>query len=65
MTCVGGKRMNKNYFLVISPGTIIKVGINKPADYRAEKVEYTEGACHDNVTNSNRKRIVSRQGDSF
>jgi len=35
---------NSKHLLIKSfPGTLIKVGINKQADYRAETVEYTEG----------------------
>jgi UDP-N-acetylmuramoyl-tripeptide--D-alanyl-D-alanine ligase len=35
---------NSKHLLIESfHGTILKVGINKPADYRAEKVEYTQG----------------------
>jgi UDP-N-acetylmuramoyl-tripeptide--D-alanyl-D-alanine ligase len=38
---------NSKHLLIDSfPGTIIKVGINKQADYRAEKVEYTEGGMN-------------------
>ncbi len=38
---------NSKHLLIDSfPGTIIKVGINKRADYRAEKVEYTEGGMN-------------------
>jgi UDP-N-acetylmuramoyl-tripeptide--D-alanyl-D-alanine ligase len=38
---------NSKHLLTDSfPGTIKKVGINKPADYRAEKVEYTEGGMN-------------------
>ncbi len=38
---------NSKHLLIDSfPGTIIKVGINKQADYRAEEVEYIEGGMN-------------------